>query len=85
MTRGQADGSLRKDLELASTLFQSWSSLVGVLDSVRRMDEIKHRMPMELDLSRLLETHLDVLMRGLCGDGFEPSSARAERAASEQS
>lgn len=83
LMKGQADGSLRSDLEMATTLFQSWSSLVGVLDSVRRMDEIQNRMPMDLDLSRLLEAHLDVLMRGLRSDrsaseraGGEPSSAR---------
>ena len=70
--RGQADGSIREGLDPAQCAFQIWGGHMGVTMLYFNREEIGRRLPFELDLSPLLPSFSELLLRGLRADETRP-------------
>ena len=65
ITDGQADGSIRPDLDPLLVNIQLWTSLLGVFMAHLAGDNFKQRVPFPLDLDALLPLHIELAMRAI--------------------
>lgn len=63
--RGQADGSIRTDLDAASLAMQLWGASVGLLLVGHSKDEVARRLPGDYDFDKLAPDFNELIMRGL--------------------
>lgn len=69
--RGQADGSIRGDVQALPQALQLWTSMLGIVLVDLNRESMASRLPMPADLSQLVSLHLDTLVRGLAA-GTQP-------------
>jgi AcrR family transcriptional regulator len=65
LQRGQADGSVRTDLDPLQQAMQLWTSFLGVMMVALNKEGIAQRIPAPVDLEQLVPLHLDAMVRAL--------------------
>jgi AcrR family transcriptional regulator len=65
--RGQADGSVRQDIEPLPQAVQLWSSMLGVMLIDLNKESISQRIPMPVNLHQVVSLHIDAMARALAG------------------
>jgi AcrR family transcriptional regulator len=65
LQRGQADGSVRADVDPVPQAMQLWTSLLGVVLVGLNKESIAQRIPVPIDLEQLVPLHLDGIVRAL--------------------
>lgn len=73
LSRGQADGSVREDLDLGTTLAQIWPSLISAVVMRFNIDEVERRLEQQVDRDLLVPGLIEILTRGIarCPDSVE--------------
>jgi AcrR family transcriptional regulator len=69
LQRGQADGSVRADIDPVPQAMQLWTSLLGVVMVSLNKESIAQRIPVPIDLDQLVPLHLDGIVRALSSGG----------------
>jgi AcrR family transcriptional regulator len=69
LQRGQADGSVRADVDPVPQAMQLWTSLLGVVMVSLNKESIAQRIPVPIDLDQLVPLHLDGIVRALSSGG----------------
>jgi len=69
LQRGQADGSIRADLDPISQAIQLWASFLGVVMVGLNKEGMAQRIPVPVDLEQLVPLHLDAMVRALSSGG----------------
>ena len=67
--RGQADGSIRPDIDPLPQALQLWTSFLGVVLVGLNKESMAQRIPAPVDLDQLVPLHLDLLVRALSTEG----------------
>jgi len=62
---GQADGSVRTEIDPLLAAFEAWGGLLGVVLVTINFDELRRRTGRELDDSRVIPEFIETLIRGL--------------------
>ena len=62
---GQEDGSVRAEIDPATTAAETWGGMLGVLLITINFAELNRRFPQPIDKSRLIPEFIDTLVRGL--------------------
>lgn len=62
---GKRDGSVRDDLDTASTTFHVWGGTVGMLMMLYGAEEINRRLPAPVDFNKALTDHVAALLSSL--------------------
>ena len=65
LERGQADGSVRADVDPLHQAVQLWTSFLGVILVALNKESIAQRIPAPVDLEQLVPLHLDAMVRAL--------------------
>ena len=65
--RGQADGSVRQDIDPLPHAVQLWSSILGVILIDLNRESISQRIPVPVDLTQVVDLHIDAMARALRG------------------
>ncbi len=65
--RGQADGSVRADIDPLPQALQLWSSMLGVILINLNKESVSQRLPMPVDLDEVVNLHIDAMTRALAG------------------
>ncbi len=65
--RGKADGSVRADVDPLPQALQLWSSMLGVILINLNKESVSQRLPMPVDLDRVVSLHIDAMARALAG------------------
>ena len=65
LQRGQADGSVRADVDPVPQAMQLWTSLLGVVMVSLNKESIAQRIPVPIDLDQQVPLHLDAMVRAL--------------------
>lgn len=68
LARGQADGSIRRDLSGPRTVAYLWASTVGVLLADLNQEGVRQRMADRVEIAGLAEAHLEAVAQFLAGD-----------------
>jgi AcrR family transcriptional regulator len=76
---GKHDGSIRAELETAKTLVQLWAGTLGVLLLELNGAEVKRRMPARLDLPGLVDSFIDLALRGVQPEPVDEAAASGPR------
>lgn len=63
--RGQADGSVRADIDPLPQALQLWSSMLGVILINLNKESVSQRLPMPVDLDQVVNLHIDAMARAL--------------------
>ena len=63
--RGQADGTVRPDVDPLPQAVQLWSSMLGVILVNLNKESISQRLPMPVDLDQVVQLHVASMMRAL--------------------
>jgi AcrR family transcriptional regulator len=69
LVRGQADGSIRKDIDPLPQALQVWTSFLGVILVGLNKEAMSQRITAPVDLDQLVPLHLDAMMRALSSGG----------------
>ena len=69
LQRGQADGSIRKDLDVFPQAIQIWTSFLGVVLVGLNREAMQQRVPVPVDLQQLVPLHVDGVLRALATEG----------------
>ena len=69
LQRGQADGSVRADVDPVPQAMQLWTSLLGVVMVSLNKESIAQRIPVPIDLDQQVPLHLDGIVRALSSGG----------------
>jgi AcrR family transcriptional regulator len=69
LRRGQADGSIRDDIDPLPQALQLWTSLLGVILVGLNKEAMAQRIPAPVDLEQLVPLHLDAMIRALGSEG----------------
>jgi AcrR family transcriptional regulator len=69
LQRGQADGSIRTDIDPLPQAIQLWTSFLGVVMVGLNKEGMAQRIPMPVDLEQLVPLHLDAMARALSSGG----------------
>jgi AcrR family transcriptional regulator len=67
--RGQADGSIRAEVDPLPQALQLWTSFLGVVLVGLNKEAMAQRIPAPVDLDQLVPLHLDAMMRALASEG----------------
>ena len=65
LQQGQADGSIRTDIDPLPQAIQLWTSFLGVVMVGLNKEAMAQRIPMPVDLDQLVPLHLDAMIRAL--------------------
>ena len=65
--RGQADGTVRTDIDPLPQAIQLWSSVLGVMLVDLNQESISQRIPFPVDLDQVVNLHIDAMARALAG------------------
>ncbi|MEM8609243.1 MAG: TetR/AcrR family transcriptional regulator [Myxococcota bacterium] len=65
--RGQADGSVRTDIDPLPQAVQLWSSILGVILIDLNKESVSQRIPVPVDLTQVVDLHIDAMARALGG------------------
>lgn len=63
--RGQADGSVRADIDPLPQALQLWSSMLGVILINLNKESVSQRLPVPVDLDQVVNLHIDAMGRAL--------------------
>jgi len=63
--RGQADGSVRLDVDPLPQALQLWSSMLGVILINLNKESVSQRLPMPVDLDQVVNVHIEAMARAL--------------------
>ena len=63
--RGQADGSIRADIDPLPQAIQLWTSFLGVVMVGLNKEGMAQRIPVRVDFEQLVPLHLDAMARAL--------------------
>ena len=66
--RGQADGSIRKDVDVFPQAIQIWTSFLGVVLVGLNRESMQQRVPVPVDLEELVPLHIESVLRGLADE-----------------
>jgi len=69
LERGQADGSIRPDLDPFSQAIQIWTSFLGVVLVGLNREAMAQRVPAPVDLEALLPLHVETVLKALASEG----------------
>ena len=69
LQRGQADGSIRKDVDVFPQAIQIWTSFLGVILVGLNREAMQQRVPVPVDLQKLVPLHVDSVLRALASEG----------------
>jgi AcrR family transcriptional regulator len=69
LQRGQADGSIRLDLDALPQAIQIWTSFLGVVLVGLNREAMQQRVPVPVDLDQLVPLHVDSVLRALANEG----------------
>lgn len=69
LLRGQADGSIRPDIDPLPQAIQLWTSFLGVVMVGLNKEGMAQRIPVPVDLEQLVPLHLDAMVRALSNEG----------------
>ena len=69
LQRGQADGSIRADIDPLPQAIQLWTSFLGVVMVGLNKEGMAQRIPVPVDLEQLVPLHLDAMVRALSSGG----------------
>jgi len=69
LQRGQADGSIRADIDPLPQALQLWTSLLGVVLVGLNKEAMAQRIPLPVDFEQLVPLHLDAMIRALSSGG----------------
>jgi AcrR family transcriptional regulator len=69
LRRGQADGSIRDDIDPLPQAMQLWTSFLGVILVGLNKEAMAQRIPAPVDLEQLVPLHLDAMIRALGSEG----------------
>ncbi len=69
IVRGQADGSIRKDIDPLPQALQVWTSFLGVILVGLNKEAMSQRITAPVDLDQLVPLHLDSVVRALASEG----------------
>lgn len=69
LQRGQADGSVRADIDPLPHAIQLWTSFFGVVMVALNKEGMAQRIPAPVDLEQLVPLHLDMVVRSLSSEG----------------
>ncbi len=69
LQRGQADGSIRADVDPLPQALQLWTSLLGVVLVGVNKEAMAQRIPVPVDFEQLVPLHLDAMVRALSSEG----------------
>ena len=69
LKRGQADGSVRADIDPLPQAVQLWTSFIGVVMVGVNQEATAQRIPAPVDLEQLVPLHLDGVIRTLASEG----------------
>lgn len=67
--RGQADGSIRADIDPLPQAIQLWTSFLGVVMVGLNKEGMAQRIPVPVDFEQLVPLHLDAMVRALTSGG----------------
>jgi len=65
--RGQADGTVRSDIDPLPQAIQLWSSVLGVMLVDLNKESVSQRIPVPVDLDQIVNLHLDAMARAIAG------------------
>lgn len=69
LQRGQADGSIRADIDPIPQAIQIWTSFLGVILVGLNREAMAQRVPAPVDLEQLVPLHVDGVLRALANEG----------------
>jgi len=69
LQQGQADGSIRTDIDPLPQAIQLWTSFLGVVMVGLNKEGMAQRIPVPVDLEQLVPLHLDAMVRALSSKG----------------
>lgn len=69
LRRGQADGSIRADIDPLPQAMQLWTSFLGVVLVGLNKEAMAQRILAPVDLEQLMPLHLDAVIRALASEG----------------
>jgi AcrR family transcriptional regulator len=69
LQRGQADGSIRQDIDAFPQAIQIWTSFLGVVLVGLNREAMQQRVPVPVDLDQLVPLHVDSVLRALASEG----------------
>jgi AcrR family transcriptional regulator len=69
LKRGQADGSIRDDIDPLPQALQLWTSFLGVILVGLNKEAMAQRIPAPVDLEQLVPLHLNAMIRVLASEG----------------
>jgi len=69
LQRGQADGSIRAEIEPLPQAMQLWTSFLGIVLVGLNREAMAQRIPVPVDLNQLVPLHLDAMVRALSSKG----------------
>ena len=69
LQRGQADGSIRADVDPLPQALQLWMSFLGIVMVGLNKEAIAQRIPAPMDLEQIVPLHLDAVVRALSSKG----------------
>jgi hypothetical protein len=69
LQRGQADGSIRADVDPLPQAMQLWTSFLGIVLVGLNREAMEQRIPVPVDLNQLVPLHLDAMRRALSSEG----------------
>lgn len=65
IVRGQADGSVRSDIDPLPHAIQLWSSVLGVMLIDLNKESVSQRIPVPVDLNQIVDLHIDAMTRAI--------------------
>lgn len=68
LERGQADGSIRKDVDVFPQAIQIWTSFLGVVLVGLNRESMQQRVPVPVDLDELVPLHIGGVLRVLASE-----------------
>lgn len=69
LQRGQADGSIRQDIDAFPQAINIWTSFLGVVLVGLNRESMQQRVPIPVDLQQLVPLHVDGVLRALTSEG----------------
>lgn len=69
LQRGQADGSIRQDIDVFPQAINIWTSFLGVVLVGLNRESMQQRVPIPVDLQQLVPLHVDGVLRALTSEG----------------
>ena len=69
LQRGQADGSIRHEIDPLPQAIQLWTSFLGVVMVGLNKESMAQRIPAPMDFDQLVPLHLDAMVRALACEG----------------